>query len=50
MHPYIPHLLADIAEAHRTEIQLPEETNYRRTFGKIKRSISGEQVFKFYKT
>lgn len=29
MHPYIPHLLADIAAAHRTEI--PEEENIAQT-------------------
>ena len=28
MHPYIPHLLADIAAAHRTDIPHQEEADY----------------------
>ena len=45
MHPYIPHLLADIAAAHRTEI--PEEEAAEQTieehFEEIEKWVSGEE-------
>lgn len=44
MHPYIPHLLADIAAAHRTEI--PEEEvkqTIKEHFEAVDRWISGEE-------
>lgn len=43
MHPYIPHLLADIAAAHRKEI--PEEhisQSIEEHFEEVERWISGE--------
>jgi len=44
MHPYIPHLLADIAAAHRTEIpeEEPEQT-IEEHFEAIDRWLSGEE-------
>lgn len=45
MHPYLPHLLSDIAEAHREDIPLEKEfpQNFEEHIEEVERFISGEE-------
>ena len=44
MHPYLPHLLSDIAAAHRTDIPEPEPTQtIEEHFEEVERWINGEE-------
>lgn len=44
MHPYLPHLLADIAAAHRTEIPEEEtEQTIEEHLEAVDRWVSGEE-------
>ena len=44
MHPYLPHLLEDIANAHRTDVpKIPEqEQGFTDYFAEVERYLSGE--------